>query len=108
MVNASALNGPLQTGWQGKDVCEKLSENAHEQILRCTFPPGVGHEKHKHNANFGYALSGGKMRITDKKGTRIVDLKTNSHFDSTGTQWHQVINVGDTTVVYLIIEKKSK
>jgi mannose-6-phosphate isomerase-like protein (cupin superfamily) len=107
-ANACALDGPLQTGWQGQDVCVKLSENEYEQILRCTFPPGVGHEKHRHNANFGYALAGGKMQIADEKGTRTVDLKTNSYFDSTGTQWHQILNVGDTTVVYLIIEKKNK
>lgn len=105
-ANADVLKGPLQAGWKGHDVCEKLNENKYQQILRCTFPPGTGHEKHKHNANFGYAISGGKMQITDKKGTRTVELKTNSHFDSVGTQWHQVINVGDTTVIYLIIEEK--
>ncbi|MBL4773199.1 MAG: hypothetical protein JKX98_06250 [Alcanivoracaceae bacterium] len=107
-LNASAQNlkGPLETGWQGEKVCEKLSENKQNRILRCTFAPGVGHEKHKHNANFGYALSGGTMQITDDKGTRSVNLKTDSHFDSQGTKWHKVLNVGDTTVIYLIVERK--
>ncbi|MFK8011210.1 MAG: hypothetical protein AB8B80_04160 [Marinicellaceae bacterium] len=100
------LNGPLQTGWKGQKVCEKLSENNHQNILRCTFPPGVGHEKHKHNGNFGYAISGGKVKITDQKGSRIVDLKSNSYFDSSGTDWHEIINVGDTTIIYLILESK--
>ena len=100
------LNGPLQTGWKGEKVCEKLSENEHENILRCTFPPGVGHEKHKHNANFGYAISGGKVQIKDIKGTRTVDLATNSYFQSLGTDSHEILNVGDTTIIYIILESK--
>lgn len=100
------LNGPLLTGWKDEKVCEKLSENKHENILRCTFPPGVGHEKHNHNANFGYAISGGKVQIKDQKGSRIVDLATHSYFDSLGTDWHEILNVGDTTIVYIILETK--
>lgn len=105
--SAEQLTGPLETGWKGQSVCEKLSENTHETVLRCTFPPGVGHEKHKHNANFGYAISGGTMQLIDDKGTRVVELKTNSYFRSKGKQWHKVLNVGDITVVYLIIESKN-
>lgn len=101
------LNGPLQAGWKGNKVCEQLSDNDHERVLRCSFPPGVGHEKHKHNAHFGYALSGGKMQLTDDKGTRVVELATNSYFESKGKKWHQVLNIGNTTVVYLMIESKT-
>ncbi len=100
------LNGPLKTGWKGKKVCEKLSENEHENILRCTFAPGIGHEIHQHNANFGYAISGGKVQIKDEKGTRIVELASNSYFESSGTKWHEILNLGDTTIVYLIVESK--
>lgn len=107
-VHVDNLKGPLETGWEGHKVCIKLSENKHQNILRCTFPPGIGHEKHQHNANFGYAISGGKMQITDNKGTRIVDLATNSYFESFGTKWHEVLNVGDTTIIYLILESKLK
>ena len=106
MGQCKELKGPLQTGWKGIDVCEKLSENAHENILRCTFPPGVGHEKHKHKANFGYALSGGKVQMKDQKGTRTIDLATGSYFDSQGTDWHEILNVGKTTIVYIILESK--
>lgn len=104
--HSKELNGPLQTGWKDQKVCEKLSENNHENILRCTFAPGIGHEIHKHNANFGYAISGGKIQIKDEKGTRIVDLASNSYFESTGTKWHEILNVGETTVVYIILESK--
>ena len=99
-----ALPDPLAAGWQGDPVCERLHEDAKQRILRCTFPPGVGHERHFHAPNFGYAISGGRMQLTDASGIREVDLRTGSSFYSSGTEWHEVLNVGDTTVVYLIIE----
>jgi len=105
-AQSEELLGPLQTGWKGQKVCEKLSENAFQNILRCTFPPGIGHEKHHHKANFGYALSGGKVQIKDKKGTRIVELANDSYFNSAGTEWHEILNVGESTIVYIILESK--
>jgi quercetin dioxygenase-like cupin family protein len=107
-LKAKELKGPLQTGWKGEKVCELLSENTQQRILRCTFPPGVGHERHKHNANFGYAIAGGKMQITDEKETKTVNLVTDSYFESKGKKWHEVLNVGQSTIVYLIVESKSK
>ena len=44
------------------------------------------------------------MRITDDTGAREVDLPTGSSFTSEGIAWHEVLNVGNTTVVYLIVE----
>jgi quercetin dioxygenase-like cupin family protein len=66
----------------------------------------VGHERHFHPRHFGYALSGGTMRITSDVGAREVTLKTGSYFSSEGIAWHEVLNVGDTTVSYLMIEPK--
>ena len=100
------LPDPLAAGWRGSPVCEKLVENSDHRVLRCTFPPGVGHERHYHRANFGYAVSGGKMRITDASGVRDVELATGSNFSSDGTVWHEVLNIGETTVTYLIVEPK--
>ena len=102
----SALPDPLAAGWKGVPVCEKLHENSDHRILRCSFPPGIGHERHFHDRHFGYALAGGRMRIRDESGTRDVDLATGSSFSSAGVDWHEVLNVGDTTVVYLIVEPK--
>lgn len=101
-----SLPDPLAAGWKGSPVCEKLHEDADQRILRCSFPPGVGHERHFHPRHFGYAISGGRMRITDANGTRDVDLATGSSFTSGGVAWHEVVNAGDTTVVYLIVEPK--
>lgn len=102
----SPLPDPLQAGWQGQPVCEKLHEDGANRVLRCTFAAGVGHERHFHPPHFGYAISGGRARITDANGVREVDLVTGSSFASDGVDWHEVINVGHSTIVYLIIEPK--
>ena len=104
---AEKLPDPVAAGWQGESVCEVLREDAELRIFRCTFPPGIGHERHFHPRHFGYALSGGTMRITSDGGTREVTLKTGSYFFSEGIAWHEGLNVGDTTVSYLMIEPKS-
>ena len=104
MATDEPLPDPLAAGWKGEAVCEKLHEDEEQRILRCTFPPGVGHEKHFHAAHFGYVLVGGKMRIRDDSGEREVDVPTNYRWVSDGVTWHEALNVGDTTSIYLIIE----
>ena len=105
-AETSPLPDPLAAGWKGAPVCEVLLEDSKQRILRCKFEPGDGHERHFHAPNFGYAISGGRMRITDESGVREVDLPTGSSFTSDGVAWHEVLNIGDTTVVYLIVEAK--
>jgi len=105
-TTTSTLPDPLAAGWNGAPVCELLHEDSDQRILRCTFEPGVGHERHFHAANFGYAISGGRMRVTDENGIREADLPTGSSFVSAGVVWHEVLNIGNTTVKYLIVEPK--
>lgn len=105
-ASPSALPDPLQAGWKGKPVCERLLEDDRQRVLRCTFAPGVGHERHWHRPHFGYALSGGRMRIVESAGAREASLPTGSTFTSPGVAWHEVLNIGDTTVQYLIVESK--
>jgi len=106
-VRADApLPDPLQAGWNGASVCEKLHEDADQRVLRCTFPPDVGHERHFHPPHFGYAIAGGRVRIADGRGVRELDLATGSSYHSDGVDWHEVLNIGGTTVVYLIVEPK--
>ncbi len=100
------LPDPLEAGWKGAPICEQLHEDSDQRILRCTFAPSVGHERHFHNRHFGYAIAGGRMRITDSGGTREVELATGSSFSSDGVAWHEVVNIGNSTVVFLIIEPK--
>jgi len=98
-TTTSTLPDPLAAGWKGASVCERLNDDSEHRILRCTFNPGVGHERHYHDPHFGYAIEGGRMRITDENGVRSV-------YTSAGVVWHEVLNIGDKTVVYLIVEPK--
>lgn len=102
----ASLPDPLEAGWNGEPVCEKLHEDSDNRILRCTFPPAVGHERHLHKRYFGYAIAGGRVKMTDSTGSREVDLETGSSFTSDGIAWHEVVNVGDSTIVYIIVEPK--
>lgn len=102
----NALPDPLEAGWKGNAVCEVLEDNKELRVLKCTFEPGVGHEKHYHNPHVGYTLVGGKFRITDHTGTREVNVPTGYTFSKDSITSHEVLNIGETTSVYLIMEYK--
>jgi quercetin dioxygenase-like cupin family protein len=102
-----ALPTALDAGWKGQRVCELLFENAAVRTARCTFPPGVGHERHFHPAHWGYILQGATMRITTADGTVDRDLKAGNSWWSDGIAWHEAVNIGTTTGVYLIVEPKN-
>ena len=103
-----ALPHALDAGWQGEKVCEQLFENDRMRAMRCTFPPGVGHERHWHPPHWGYIVEGGVMEITDADGTREQETPAGSSWWSDGVEWHEVVNAGDTTTVYVIVEPKTK
>ena len=97
----------LCAGWQGERVCELLHEDASVRVLRCTFPPGVGHEPHYHPPHFGYLLSeGGTMRVTTANEVEDRVVQSGSHFSNDAEVRHEALNVGQTTLRYLIVEKK--
>ena len=100
------LPDPLEAGWKGERVCELLHEDDSQRVLRCTFPPGGGHERHFHAPHFGYVLTGGRMRIASADGIREVDLRDDLTWTSDGVDWHEVENIGATTSVYLIVEPR--
>lgn len=111
-ATASAQVAPLPmalcAGWQGERTCEQLHEDAQMRVLRCTFPPGVGHELHYHPPHFGYVLSGESvMRIRTPDGA-VVDrpVRAGSSFSSDRETVHEPLNVGTETTTYLIVEKK--
>jgi len=105
-TETAVLPDPLAAGWNGERICESLHEDSRQRVLRCTFRPHVGHERHHHAPHFGYVIAGGRMRITDATGTREVDTPTGSSWSSEGVAWHEVLNVGETTAIYLIVEPK--
>ncbi len=104
---AAELPDPLAAGWQDDAVCELLSEDDRHRALLCNFPPGVGHERHFHAPHFGYTVAGGRMQMRDAEGVREVDLATGLSWASDGVDWHEVLNVGDTTAVFLIVEPRT-
>lgn len=106
VIAPAVLPDPLEAGWAGEPVCEVLQENQAMRMLRCSFPPGIGHEKHRHAPHMGYVLTDGKMQITDSSGTRTVEPKAGGSWAQQAETVHEVVNVGETTAHYLIIEPK--
>ena len=105
---APQLPDLAQAGWRGHRVCEVLADNAQVRTARCTFPLGEGHERHFHALRWGYVLAPSTMRITTASGTVVRELKAGDTWWSDGVAWHEVLNVGTTTGVYLIAESKRR
>lgn len=111
-VSASAQRAPLPmalcAGWEGERTCEVLHEDDMIRVLRCAFPPGVGHEPHYHPPHFGYTLEGESvMRITgDDGGAREAPVSAGGSFANDAEVRHQALNVGEQATTYLIVEKK--
>ncbi len=106
MARAADIPDAVAAGWEGKKTCDVLHEDEKIRILRCTFPQNIGHERHFHPAAFSYVLSGGRFRITDNKGTWQWSSATDEYRAGTPVQWHEILNIGNTTLRYLIVEKK--
>jgi hypothetical protein len=103
---AQQLPDPLVAGWNGKTVCKEVEDNKKIRIIKCTFPPNVGHEKHIHAPHIGYTLNGGTFKITDATGSREVSIPTGYTFKNDSIVIHEVLNIGKTTADFLIIEYK--
>lgn len=106
-VQEAKLPDPLEAGWEGEKVCEVLQDNEAVRVLRCTFPPGVGHEKHFHAPHVGYALKGGTARIWDSTGEREATTPDGYSWWTPERSVHENLNIGSETSIYLIIEPKS-
>ncbi len=110
-ATASAQIAPLPmalcAGWEGERVCEVLHEDAMIRVLRCAFPPGVGHEAHYHPPHFGLVLEGESvMRVTTEQGVAERPVRAGGSFVNDAEVSHEALNVGDEATTYLIVEKK--
>ena len=95
----------FDAGWKGEKTCELLYQVETVRIGRCTFPPGIGHEKHFHFPHFGYVLEGGILRIADDKGeVEIRHTITGATWSTSEITVHGALNIGETTTSYLIVE----
>ncbi len=103
---AADLPDALTAGWKGQKTCEKLFEDDKVRVVRCTFPPGVGHERHFHPPHYVYVLGAGRARVTDDKGTREIQGTPGIFRANPRIEWHEILNIGDTTLQYLVVEPK--
>jgi oxalate decarboxylase/phosphoglucose isomerase-like protein (cupin superfamily) len=51
-------------------------------------------------------LTSGKGQAQAEMGTREVECRTGTYLDVPPVAWHEVTNIGDTTLQFLIAEKK--
>ena len=105
-ARAADVMDALDAGWGGEKRCENLYEDDNIRVLRCTFPPNVGHERHSHPASFLYVLNGGRGTVTDSTGTREFQVKSDQSRPANAVEWHEMLNTGESTLRYLIVEKK--
>lgn len=101
-----SLPDPLAAGWKGEPVCDALHDDARMRILRCTFPPGVGHEPHYHDPHFGYVIRGGKMQLVENGETRVVNIPDGTMWQRDERFEHEALNIGGNESQYLIIETR--
>ncbi len=96
----------IEAGWNGKPVCEVLYEDDIIRTGTCTYPPGVGQDKHTHGPYFTYVVSGGTLKVTSSRGTFESTSVTGNSGKSNGVEWHELLNIGETTIKFLFIETK--
>ena len=100
------LSDTFEAGWNGKPVCDVIEEDDFMRMFICTYPPGGGQDKHYHGPYMGYIVQGGTLRSTGPNGTRESTSVAGRSLNSPGVEWHELINVGETTVQILGVEKK--
>jgi beta-alanine degradation protein BauB len=106
MAMADDVPGALAVEWDGKKPCEKLFEDDHVRVARCTFPKGAVHVCHSHPSYLTYVLSGGQAEMQDDKGKRKIEVVAGAFADVPPVPWHEFANIGETTLQYLVVEKK--
>ena len=95
----------FDAGWEGMKTCELLYQTDEVRVGRCTFPPGVGHEKHFHYPHFGYVIEGGTLSITDDQGeTEVRETITGGTWSTDEITVHEAVNIGNTTTSYSSVE----
>lgn len=106
--DSDGLPHAFDAGWQGEKTCSVLYETPLVRVGKCSFAPGIGHEKHYHNPHFGFVLQGSTMWVKDKDGEREVVAETGSSWSSSSLTVHEAINIGAATASYLIIEPRGQ
>jgi beta-glucosidase len=106
LASDGKLPHAFTAGWRGEKTCQVLYENVDVRIGQCTFPPGVGHEKHYHDPHWGYTLSGSTLRITDSGGERTLTTEAGMTWSTGERTVHEAVNIGKSTTSYIIVEPR--
>lgn len=100
------LPDTIEAGWKDKPVCEVLYEDDKIRTGTCTYPPGIGQDRHTHGPYFTYVVSGGTLQVKSERGTFESTSTTGNSGKSNGVNWHELENIGETTIKFLFIETK--
>jgi len=89
------------------DVYKVLLDNDDVKVLEVTFEPGQSDNMHDHNPMTFYVLEGGKAQVTLPDGTvNEREIPTGFTGHNKTSQRHQVKNIGDNTVIVILVEHK--
>jgi quercetin dioxygenase-like cupin family protein len=105
-ARADDVPGALSVEWEGKKPCEKLFEDDEIRVARCTFPEGTVHVCHARPSYLTYDLSGGLAEVQHDKGKRKIEVVAGAFANVSPIPWHEIADIGETTLQYLLIEKK--
>lgn len=84
---------------------EVLLDNSEVLVLRMVLKPGESDAWHSHKAETVYFEKGGKAEIKTSEGVMKLDIP-DQHTMWHGAWEHQVSNVGDATIIAIIVEEK--
>lgn len=83
-----------------------ILENNRVRVIQIEFAPGVTAAWHHHPDHVVYALTGGKLEITDKgKPSVVVDIKEGTSMFLPAVT-HMAKNIGTTTLKLVVTELK--
>jgi quercetin dioxygenase-like cupin family protein len=83
-----------------------ILDNENVRVIEIEFEPGATTDWHSHPKHVVYALTDGKMEITDKgKSANVVDLTAGSALYLPSVT-HMAKNIGTTTVKMVVTELK--
>jgi len=105
LVNTVTAQDPLKVG---PNIYKKLLENDRVRMLEVTFAPGDSIAMHSHPDHAVYAVTAGKLRVTNSDGTTMVaDLKAGDPIWFPAVA-HAAKNIGAVPLKLVVVELKEK
>ncbi len=98
----STLSDPLQVA---NNVYRFVMENEKVRVLNVTFKPGDRAIMHHHPDHVVYIVQGGKMKLSSKGKTDILELKAREALFLNALE-HDAENIGQTTIELAVVELK--